>query len=302
MKANLLLLLAAAIWGFAFVAQRVGMEHVGPYTFNGIRFALGSLSLLPLILFYRQREQSAAKASSLGSAVPVGIIAGLILFIAASLQQIGLIYTTAGKAAFITCLYIVLVPLTGIFLKQRVSLPTWAGCLLALTGLYFLCIKEDFTISYGDLLELVGAFFWTAHILLIDRYAQKVDALKLSCVQFITCSALSLFTALCIETITWNGISQAGIPILYGGLFSVGVAYTLQVVGQKSASPSHAAIILSMETVFAAIGGYLIIDEQLGTRELWGCALMFTGMLASQLHSILSLKDQPLKESVNEQI
>jgi len=297
LKANLLLLLAAAIWGFAFVAQRIGMDHVGPYTFNGIRFALGSLSLLPLILFYHNRGQGAETSSGIIPAARIGVMAGVILFIAASLQQIGLIYTTAGKAAFITCLYIVLVPLTGIFLKQRVSLPTWLGCLLALTGLYFLCIKEGFTISYGDLLELIGAFFWTAHILLIDRYAQKVDTLKLSCFQFITCSALSLITALCIETITWQGISQAGLPILYGGLFSVGIAYTLQVVGQKSASPSHAAIILSMETVFAAIGGYLIINEHLGVRELWGCGLMLAGMLVSQLQSILALRNQPLKES-----
>lgn len=296
LKANLLLLLAAAIWGFAFVAQRVGMDHVGPYTFNGIRFALGSLSLLPLILFYHSRGQGQEKGSILPAA-RVGVMAGVVLFIAASLQQIGLIYTTAGKAAFITCLYIVLVPLTGIFLKQRVSLPTWLGCLLALTGLYFLCIKEGFTISYGDLLELIGAFFWTAHILLIDRYAQQVDTLKLSCFQFITCSALSLITALYIETITWQGISQAGLPILYGGLFSVGIAYTLQVVGQKSASPSHAAIILSMETVFAAIGGYLIINEHLGVRELWGCGLMLAGMLVAQLQSILALRNQPLKES-----
>lgn len=299
LKANFLLLLAAAIWGFAFVAQRIGMDHVGPYTFNGIRFALGSLSLLPLILFYHSRGQGTEVDSSILPAVRVGVMAGVILFIAASLQQIGLIYTTAGKAAFITCLYIVLVPLTGIFLKQRVALPTWLGCLLALTGLYFLCIKEGFTISYGDLLELIGAFFWTAHILLIDRYAQKVDTLKLSCFQFITCSVLSLITALCIETITWQGISQAGLPILYGGLFSVGIAYTLQVVGQKTASPSHAAIILSMETVFAAIGGYLIINEHLGVRELWGCGLMLAGMLVSQLQSILALRNQPLKESIN---
>lgn len=298
MKANLLLLLAAAIWGFAFVAQRVGMDHVGPYTFNGIRFALGSLSLLPLILYFRSREQGKNNGGSILPAAKVGILAGLILFIAASLQQIGLVTTTAGKAAFITCLYIVLVPLAGLFLKQRVTLHTWLGCTLAIVGLYFLCIKEDFTISYGDLLELIGAFFWTAHILVIDRYAQKVDTLKLSCFQFATCAVLSLITALFTETFVWNSIAQAGIPILYGGLFSVGIAYTLQIVGQKTASPSHAAIILSMETVFAAIGGYLIIDEQLGFRELLGCALMFSGMMLSQLQSILAAsKDTPLKES-----
>lgn len=251
MKENLLLLLAAAIWGFAFVAQRLGMDYVGPYTFNGIRFALGSLSLLPLIYYLNSREKK--EEAGFFFTARIGAIAGAILFIAASLQQIGLIYTTAGKAAFITCLYIVLVPLAGLFLHQKVSPYTWLGCLLAIAGLYLLCIKEDLTISYGDLLELIGAIFWTAHILIIDRYANKVNALKLSSCQFAVCSALSLVTAFSIETVTFTGISQAAIPILYGGLFSVGIAYTLQVIGQKTASPSHAAIILSMETVFAAI-------------------------------------------------
>lgn len=297
MRANLMLLLAAAIWGSAFVAQRVGMDHVGPYTFNGIRFALGSLSLLPLILFYKPAApgQAAAESKTLPAA-KAGVMLGIVLFMGASLQQIGLIYTTAGKAAFITCLYIVLVPIAGIFLKHQVSKHVWLGCLLAITGLYFLSIKEDLSIGYGDLLELIGAFFWTAHILLIDRYAQKIDALKLSFFQFITCAALSLITALSLETIMLDGIIQAGIPILYGGIVSVGVAYTLQVIAQKDASPAHAAIILSMETVFAAISGYLIINEQLGPRELLGCGLMLAGMLLSQLQSFLPGKERPLEE------
>ncbi|MDF2876434.1 MAG: carboxylate/amino acid/amine transporter, partial [Sporomusa sp.] len=258
LKSNLLLLLAAAIWGLAFVAQRVGMEHIGPFAFNGIRFALGSLSLLPLIFHYRHKPQRVPGSGS-KEAVRAGILAGLILFAGASLQQIGLIYTTAGKAAFITCLYIVLVPILGIFLKHYVSITTWLSSMLALAGLYLLCVKENFSISYGDLLELVGALFWSVHILLIDHYANRVDVLKLSLFQFITCGLLSLGTAFCLETITSEGLTGALLPILYGGIFSVGIAYTLQVVGQKYSPPSHAAIILSMETVFATIGGFLLL-------------------------------------------
>jgi drug/metabolite transporter (DMT)-like permease len=299
LKSNLLLLLAAAIWGFAFVAQRVGMDHVGPYTFNGVRFVLGALSLLPLI-FYCQTSSPAAGAAAnrdAGIALKAGVFAGTVLFIAASLQQIGLIYTTAGKAAFITCLYIVLVPIVGIFLKQRTTLGTWTGCGLAVIGLYLLCVKEGFSIAYGDFLELIGAFFWTSHILLIDHYAHKADVLRLAFFQFATCAALSLATALFTETITLNGILQAGLPILYGGVCSVGIAYTLQIVGQKNASPSHAAIILSMETVFAAIGGYLILDERLGPMEALGCTLMLTGMLLSQLQNIKPQKTEPAGET-----
>ncbi|MPM46307.1 hypothetical protein SDC9_93005 [bioreactor metagenome] len=291
MKDNLLLLLAAVIWGFAFVAQRVGMDYVGPYTFNGIRFALGSISLLPLIYYLNGREEVGKEPDFLFT-VRIGTLAGTVLFIAASLQQIGLLYTTAGKAAFITCLYIVIVPLAGLFLRQKVSPYTWLGCFLAISGLYLLCVKEEFIISYGDLLQLIAALFWAVHILIIDRYANKVNVLKLSGCQFAVCSVLSLGVAFSIETITFKGISQAAVPILYGGLFSVGVAYTLQVIAQKNASPSHAAIILSMETVFAAIGGYLILDEQLSAVELLGCTLMFGGMLISQLQSILAVGKQ----------
>lgn len=290
LKANLLLLLTAFIWGFAFVAQRLGMDFVGPFTFNGIRFALGAASLLPLIwYFHRKRnkgEGEGEEKKETASGWRIGLLAGMILFIAASLQQIGLIYTTAGKAAFITCLYIILVPLAGLFLKQRVTVSTWIGSLLAATGLYLLCVKSDFSISYGDFLELIGAGFWTAHILLIDRYAKKIDSLILACYQFTACSVLSLAVALATEEIVLAGILQASIPILYGGLCSVGIAYTLQIVGQKHAEPTHAAIILSMETVFGALGGYLIINEILGAQELVGMGLMILGMLLAQIQSL----------------
>jgi len=287
LKSNLLLLLAAAIWGFAFVAQRVGMEYVGPFTFNGVRFALGALSLLPLILFYEKKSQDTSSSHyELKNVVGAGLLAGVVLFLGATLQQIGLVYTTAGKAAFITCLYIVIVPMLGIFLKQYISMSTWFGCIMAIVGLYLLCVKESFFISYGEVLELIGAFFWSIHILLIDRFSRKVDVLKLSFVQFITCSVLSLVTALFIETMSIETLRQALVPILYGGICSVGIAYTLQVIGQKHAQPSHAALILSMETVFAALGGWLILNEHLGAQELLGCAIMLAGMLLSQLQNI----------------
>ncbi|MDR3588916.1 MAG: DMT family transporter [Negativicutes bacterium] len=283
LRATVLLLITAAIWGFAFVAQRVGMEYIGPYTFNGVRFALGGLSLLPVIYFFSDRPPQPHSGKSTKNSLPVGLLAGLILFVAASLQQIGLIYTTAGKSAFITCLYIILVPISGIFLKHRIRSSTWLGSVLAITGLYLLCVKEGFAISYGDFLELMGAFFWTAHILLIDKYSRRVDVLKLAFFQFITCAVLSGGAALILEPIALDGILLAAVPILYGGLGSVGVAYTLQIVGQKYAPPSHAAILLSLETVFAAVGGYLILDERLGPAELAGCGLMMAGMLVSQL-------------------
>jgi len=285
-RASITLLTAAAIWGFAFVAQRVGMEHLGPFTFNGIRFALGGFSLLPLIWFFRNHPQATIQPKKPLSVTRMGLLAGIILFIAASLQQVGIIYTTAGKAAFITCLYIVLVPVAGLFLKHRLSTTTWIGCVLTVIGLYFLCVKEDFSIAYGDFLELIGALLWTTHILLIDHISRRVDTLKLASLQFATCSLLSLVVALFLESTTVNAILQAGIPILYGGFASVGIAYTLQIIGQKNASPAHAALILSMETVFAAIGGFLILGEILGARELIGCVLMLSGMILSQMRNL----------------
>jgi drug/metabolite transporter (DMT)-like permease len=292
-KSNLLLLLAAAIWGFAFVAQRVGMQHVGPFTFNGVRFLLGSLSLIPLLVCFR-RESPTVPAGFKDAALP-GVLAGTILFIAASLQQIGLIYTTAGKAAFVTCLYIVLVPIIGLGMGQRTGRGTWLGCILTITGLYLLCIKESASLQIGDLLELSGAFFWSLHILIIGYYSHKTDAIKLSCLQFLTCAVLSLITALVTENIAPAGIAAAAVPILYGGVCSVGIAYTLQVIGQKSASPAHAAIILSMETVFAVLGGYWLLGERMGLQEIAGCILMLAGMLASQLLSLNAAQEKTVK-------
>ncbi len=282
-KASILLLLTAAIWGFAFVAQQVGAQFVGAFTFNGIRFALGSISLIPLILFLDKKAKDKEEKTVYENPLKSGMIAGCVLFLAATLQQVGLAYTTAGKAAFITGLYIVLVPIFGIFLNQYIKINVWVGVAIAAVGLYFLSVNEGFIIAKGDLIEIIGAVFWAMHILLIDNFTKKVDALKLSCIQFAACSILSLGAALLFESISLSALSQALVPILYGGLFSVGIAYTLQVVAQKDAKPSRAAVILSMEAVFGAIGGALLLGENLGARAYFGCGLMLIGMLLVQV-------------------
>ena len=289
-KSVFILLLTAAIWGFAFVAQRLGMGFLGAFTFNGIRFALGSISLLPVIYFFDKKfksENSAERVDAdIKTTIKSGVIAGCILYIAASLQQVGLIYTTAAKAGFITSLYIVLVPILGIFLKQKTHSTTWLGAITAAVGLYFLSINEGFTIEFGDLLQVIGALFWAVHIQVIDKFVKNVDAIKLSSTQFATCSVLSLITAFIFEDISMSGVIDAIVPLLYGGVMSAGVAYTLQAVGQRYAKPSHAAIALSMEAVFAAIGGILILNETMSLRGYLGCALMLAGMLISQAENI----------------
>jgi drug/metabolite transporter (DMT)-like permease len=290
LKSDTLLLLTSIIWGFAFVAQRAGMNYVGPFVFNGVRFALGSMSLLPLLLLNRKKG-NASPAPSIKPVILGGSLAGLTLFIGASLQQVGIIYTTAGKAGFITGLYVVIVPILGLFLKQQTEIGTWTGAMLAVVGLYFLSITGKFTLSaddfhevFGDLLQLIGAFFWAAHVHMIGRFSRKILPIKLAFFQFITCSILSLLMAIFVETITIQGILQAGIPIVYGGVLSVGVAYTLQVIAQRDAHPTHAAILLSLEAVFAVMGGWIVLGETLSLRGLFGCTLMLAGMLVSQFN------------------
>jgi drug/metabolite transporter (DMT)-like permease len=289
-KADLLLLTTAAIWGFAFVAQRVGMEYVGPFTFNAVRFALGSLSLVPLILLW-QKGQTKAASRAPKSALKGGIVAGLALFAGASLQQVGLVTTTAGNAGFITGLYVVMVPILGLFWRQRPHLGTWLGAILAAIGLYFLSVTASFTIAFGDLLVLIGALFWSAHVLLIGWFAPRTEVLKLAAIQFAVCALLSLLCAVLFEVIIWESIWRASMPILYGGLGSVGIAYTLQVIAQRDAHPAHSAIILSLEGVFAALGGWLLLQEFLSGRALFGCALMLSGMILSEVTVYFFKKD-----------
>lgn len=301
-KSDALLLLTAVIWGFAFVAQRVGMEYVGPFTFNAIRFALGCLALMPLLMWHRGHPAKTEHPKAPARRTTVlfgGIIAGLVLFAGASLQQVGLVYTTAGKAGFITGLYVVIVPILGLFWKQQPEIGTWIGAAIAAVGLYLLSVTEQFTISFGDLLELIGAFFWAAHMLIIGWLSPKINPIRLAVVQYAACSVFSMIVAVITEVITAHGIYQAAIPILYGGLLSVGIAYTLQIIAQKHAHPAHAAILLSLEAVFAAIGGWLLLGETLSVRGMTGCALMLSGMLLSQLQSYFFRPSSRLTTSIS---
>jgi drug/metabolite transporter (DMT)-like permease len=286
LKSDSLLLLAAVIWGFAFVAQRVGMEYVGPFGFNGVRFALGGLVLLPLLFRNGLRNGQTSSCHAGAYSLPRvggGLLAGLVLFCGASFQQVALVYTTAGNAGFITGLYVVLVPIIGMALGHRTHVGTWIGAALAAVGLYLLSVADQWTISPGDLLVLIGAFFWAGHVHLIGWLSPRQDPLKIAFLQYAVCAGLSLIVSAAIEHNTLSRYLAAAIPILYGGVLSVGVAYTLQVVAQKHAKPAHAAIILSLEAVFAAIGGWIILGETLTSRAITGCALMFCGMLLSQL-------------------
>ncbi|WLT30255.1 DMT family transporter [Geothrix sp. PMB-07] len=281
-----LLLLVAIIWGFAFVAQRNGMEAIGPFAFGAARFALGALSLIPLLILQRKREARKGVPSprlSFRQRSLWALGAGTVLFVAASLQQVGLVHTTAGNAGFITCLYVVLVPLAGRFLGRPAGFHIWLGAGLALGGLYILSIGTGLKLAPGDSLELLGAFFWTLHILIIAHVGARIDTLELSIGQFATCATLSFFAALAREPHAFRGLPAAGLPILYGGLLSVGVAYTLQIVAQRRAHPAHASIILSMEALFAAVGGVLLLHEPLSLRLILGGGLMLAGMAASQL-------------------
>lgn len=280
LTADLLLLLTAAIWGFAFVAQRMGMEHVGPYTYNGVRFILGAASLLPLL---RSGSAAAPVPIARGRLLCLGALLGVVLFAAASLQQVALLYTTAGKAGFITGLYVVIVPFLGIFWGQRTAAATWTGALCAGAGLYLLSVTESLEVAYGDVLVLVSALFWSVQVLLVAWLSPRVRPVPLACSQFAICGFLSLAAAFGMEEVRAGDILAAAGPILYGGLLSVGIAYTLQIVAQRHAPAAHASILMSLEAVFAAFGGWLILDEALGVRGWVGCGLMLGGMLLSQL-------------------
>ncbi len=287
-----ILLITAMIWGFAFVAQRVGADYVGGFTFNGIRFALGAISLIPVILIFEKKEKVAeVHTAKQKNSLVVGLIAGVVLFIASALQQYGIEITkSAGKAGFITGLYTVLVPIFGIFLKRKTNVSIWIGAIFAVVGLFLLCVNEKWIISYGDLVLLVGSVFWAFHILIIDEFVDRIYSLRFACIQFVVCSVIGLICAFLFETTTLNELKSAAIPILYGGVMSVGVAYTCQIIGQKSADPTYASIILSTESMFAAIGGVFILNEMMSVRGYAGCILMFLGIIVSQLQPIKSEK------------
>ncbi|MCQ4349085.1 DMT family transporter [Pseudomonas stutzeri] len=281
LRADLLMLLTALIWGTAFVAQRLGMEAIGPFLYSGLRFALGALVLLPLLLY--RAPGSPAPAVFDRSLLLGGLLLGLALTLGINLQQVGLLFTSVTNSGFITGLYVIMVPLLGLLLGQRAGPGIWLGACLAVLGMALLSIGPDFRVASGDWLQLAGAAVWGVHVLLVGALASRHDPLRLAFLQFATCALLSLLLALLFEEIDGAAILRAGPSILYGGLLSVGIGYTLQVVAQKHAIASHAAIILSLEAVFAALAGALLLDEALAPRGYLGCALMLAGMLVAQL-------------------
>lgn len=290
-RANAMLFLTAAIWGFGFVAQRFGAMLVPAFTFNGFRFIIGAVSLIPLLLYKRNKDKSHAKNDNVvvnGSKRTLiigGILAGLSIFLASWLQQAGMETTEPGKAAFLTACYVILVPILGIFVRNKINFINWIAILLALAGLYFLCIKGSWHVAKGDFFELAGAVFWATQILIVDKFVDKVDSIQLSFVQFLVCAALCFAFAIGFENIDFADIGKAIIPILYGGIGSVGIAYTLQTVAQRDAIPSHAALILSSETLFGTLGGLMFFQENLGGRGYIGCGFIIIGVLISIISS-----------------
>lgn len=281
LKSNLILLLAAAIWGFAFVAQRKGAEFLGPYTFNSLRFTIGTLSLLPLYVLTRNSKSN--EHFEWRKAIKSGVYLGLILFIASTFQQIGMSYTAASKAGFITSLYVILVPVFGLFFGRKVTKTLWTGVLVTLVGLYLLSVREGFSLEFGDSLLIGSAIFFAMHMLMIGTYAPKHNVILLSVFQFGVTAILSLLAAFYYEEIDFLSIQQAAVPILYAGVFSVGIAFTLQAYAQKKAHPAHAAIIFSFESVFALFGGWLILNEVIDLRSGIGSLFMLAGIIISQI-------------------
>ena len=277
---KLLLLLAAFIWGVAFVAQSVGMDYMGPFTFNGARFLMGSAVLLPVIIFRRKKSHLTEnkKTAFIG-----GICCGLALCPAALFQQFGIMYTTVGKAGFITTLYIILVPVIGIFMRKKPSGKIWVGAMLAAFGFYLLCINEGFTLGKGDGLVFIGAILFSIHIFVIDYFSPKADGVEISCIQFLTAGVISSVLAFVFEKPEFSGLVEGIIPLAYAGIMSSGVAYTLQVIGQRDTEPAVASLLLSMESVFSLLAGWMILGQALSVKELAGCGLVFGAVILVQL-------------------
>lgn len=292
-KNAFMLFLTAFIWGTAFVAQSVGMDHLGPFGFNGIRSLIGGVALLPCIYILGKINKNSNEKGDVKTLVTGGVCCGLALFAASSMQQIGIQYTTAGKAGFITAFYIVLVPVFGIFLGKKTGWKIWLAVALALAGLYFLCITESFSVGRGDIYVFIGALLFTVHILVIDYFAPRTDGVKMSCIQFFVAGILSMFPMAAFETTTVEGIMRSWGPLLYAGVLSCGVAYTLQIIGQKNMNPTVASLILSLESCISVLAGWAILGEQLSVREGVGCILMFAAIVLAQI---------PEKQSKNRQM
>lgn len=290
LRSSALLLLTACIWGVAFVAQSVGMEYVGPFTFNFVRSILGGLVLIPCIFFLKREKKAKAekvseeeKKAQRKTLLAGGICCGVALCLASNFQQIGIQYTTVGKAGFITACYIVIVPVIGLFMKKKCSPMIWLSVLLAVVGLYLLCINEQFSIGYGDILVFVCAILFSVHILIVDYFSPKVDGVKMSCIQFLVCGLLSGIAMLFAEQPQLSAVLLAWKPIAYAGIMSCGVGYTLQIVGQKGMDPTIASLILSLESCISVLAGWLLLGQTLSMREGLGCVTMFAAIILAQL-------------------
>ncbi|WP_287991041.1 DMT family transporter [Ruminococcus sp.] len=285
LKGSIMLIITALIWGTAFVAQSKGMDYIGPFTYNALRTLLGGIVLIPVIALFR-RSKSTQKNTPSKTTVKGGILCGTVLFAASSLQQAGISMTTAGKAGFVTALYIIIVPVLGLFLGKRPRPVIWICAAGALAGFYLLCIKEDFAVSGGDLLVLAGAVFFAVHIMVIDKFNDMgADGMVMACLQFFTAGTIMLICMFIFEKPVLSSISDAKLTILYTGIMSCGVAYTLQILGQRQTEPARATMLMSLESVFAALSGWVILNEKLSPREICGCALVFSAVLAAQLLS-----------------
>ena len=289
-----MLFLTAFIWGTAFVAQSVGMDYLGPFGFNGIRSLIGGVALLPCIYILEKiNKRTAGEEGSTKTLIAGGLCCGLALFAASSMQQIGIQYTTAGKAGFVTAFYIVLVPVLGMFLGKKPGWKVWLAVAMALAGLYFLCITESFSVGRGDIYVFIGSLLFAVHILIIDYFAPRTDGVKMSCIQFFVAGILSMFPMAAFETTTVEGALRSWGPLLYAGVLSCGVAYTLQIIGQKNMNPTVASLILSLESCISVLAGWVILGERLSVREGLGCVLMFAAIILAQLPEKMGKNRQP---------
>ena len=287
LRGSLCLLLAAFIWGITFVAQLAGMDNIGPFTYGFARYVVGVMAILVVWYGFREKRRDAKERGEYYSGWKAGMGAGVIMFVASAFQQCALQYTTAGKTAFITCLYIIFVPIISVVIGKILKLENWIGALAALVGLYCLSIKGDFDLNYGDVLAFICSVFWSLHIMYIDRFADKKDNIDISASQLVVCVVLNGIVAFAMESVVWQHIVDAWFPIVFAGVMSSGIAFTLQIVGQKYAEPAHAAIIMSLESVFGAVGGWFVLNEQMSHIEVFGCMMMLMGMLITQGSVIL---------------
>jgi len=281
-KGTLMLLGAAFFWGTTFVAQLEGMDGLGPFSYAAARYLAGFMSLVVLLIYTRKQRAKERRQKNYQRGFAIGLLIGVVLFVASSMQQVALQYSTAGKAAFITCLYIVFVPLGAKLLGKMIRRENFIGATLAIVGLYLLAVSEELSIQFGDAILFVSAFIWTTHILLVDKFASRVDLIELSTAQIFIVMILSFLAMFKLETPSLSAMIKAAFPILYGGVMSSAVAFTLQNYGQRYADPATAAILMSFEAIFGALAGWFFLNEVMTARELFGCLLMLIGMLATQ--------------------